>query len=231
MGRGTSKAGGGNSKNVATSLLTPWGTTVDLSDNPIVYGANDSALSGDIRNTIEEFENRVANDDHENMLILDKDGNVIAEIAGGQTGVTFDDKLLKHAVYVSHNHPRIESEMGDIGGTFSLKDFNNCFLYSDSVQSMSASAYEGKYRISKGNNFDKTGFANYIHTEYAGIDRRFRKDIGALQAKINRGEIQYSDATKIADKMLNDCLIKSHNSLMQNCKKYGVNYTLEKGGK
>lgn len=223
-GRGaTSSLGRGGVK----SVVTQGGVTVDLSNNPLMYGKNDSALTGVKRQTIEDFEKRRGNSKIEYGILLDKDGNVITENRGGSGSVSYYQSDLANAEVLSHIHPRGKGQEDYIGGTFSGTDFDLFNKYNN-LQTMRAKATEGTYSITKGKNYDGKGFKKY----YNDYEKAYRNEISTkrkeLSNKYSNGEITYNQYVNGSKQAFNDYLVKSHNAISKGQKQFGYTYTLER---
>lgn len=223
-GRGaTSSLGRGGVK----SVVTQGGKTVDLSNNPLIYGKNDSALTGAKRETIEDFEKRRGNAKIEYGILLDKDGNVITENRGGSGSVSYYQTDLQKAEVLSHIHPRGKGQEDFIGGSFSGQDINIFNKYNN-LQTMRAKASEGTYSITKGKNYDAKGFSDYYKSQNAIERSKQDAKINELSNKARSGEITYNQYVNGSRQAFNDYLVNMHNAFSKGAKQYGYTYTLER---
>lgn len=224
-GRGSSSSNATRGGFSVKTVMTQGGQEATLT-NPLIYGKDDPYLTGERRQTIEDFEKKREKAKIEWGLLLDKDGKVITENKGGKGSVKFSQSDLARTKELSHIHPRGKGEEGLIGGTFSdgdLKVFNS----RTNMQTMRAKANEGTYSISKGKNFDSAGFSKYI-SEQSKINQAKQK---ATQAALKAQYAKDRDYWKLAtgwDTAFNDFLVDQHNSLRNGAKTYGYNYTLER---
>ena len=224
-GRGaTSSLGRGGVK----SVVTQGGVTVDLSDNPLIYGKNDSALTGAKRQIIDDFEKRRGKSKIEYGILVDKDGNVITEERGGKKKVSYYNSDLAKAEVLSHIHPRGKGDEDLIGGTFSNQDMK-VFTDFGNIKTFRAKATEGTYSITKGKNFDAKGFMDYINSS----EKEAKTKMNGLRSQINEnyrsGKYNsYGDYKKDFNNAFNNYLVNSHNALSSGAKKYGYTYTLER---
>ena len=220
---GATKAGGGG---LATSAVDQNGSTIDLTDMPLQYGKDDSALSPAQRNAIEDFEKRRQTAKVEYAKILDANGNpTMPEKSGGKGGVRTTMSDWYNGEVMSHNHPRSESS-NVLGGTFSYDDLNTFTMVK--AKTMRAAASEGTYSITKGKNFNASGFKNYaaeIENKHYGDYKKTAKSLGK---QLKTGSITYNEYLNQNNKAFNKMLVDSHNELLAGQKKYGYNYTLER---
>lgn len=226
-GRGASSSSGSRGGNIAKSIVTQGGVTVDLSKNPLRYGKNDSALSGDKRKLIEDFEKRRGKAKIEYNFLVDENGNVLEENKGGRGSVGASLSARQKAEVLTHNHPRGKGEENYIGGTFSEADLNNFTTYN--TKTYRASANEGTYSITKGKNFDSSGFKNFYHNEFRKNQIKMSNKREELNNKYRNGDFKdYSEYYKTFKNTFNDLLVDHHNSLLAGQKQFGYTYTLER---
>lgn len=225
-GRGaTSSAGRGG--NVVKSIVTQGGFTVDLSNNPLRYGKNDSALSGTKRELIEDFEKRRGKAKIEYSMLVDENGNVLEENKGSRTSVGASLSARQKAEVLTHNHPRGKGEEFAIGGTFSEGDLNNFTKYN--TKTYRASANEGTYSISKGKNFDSKGFKEYYNREFKNNMAKMDSVRQKINNKYRNGDFKsYNDYKNAFYNEFNNLLVNNHNSLLAGQKQFGYTYTLER---
>lgn len=223
-GRGaTSSLGRGGVK----SVITQGGVTVDLSNNPLFYGKDDSALTGAKRQTIEAFEKRRGNSKIEYGILLDKDGNVITENRGGRGSVGYYTTDLAKTEVLSHIHPRGKGQEDYIGGSFSDTDINLFNKY-DNLKTMRAKANEGTYSITKGSNYNAKGFNDYVKEQNKLNVNKQKNKVNDLRQKYQNNEITYSQYVNDSKKTFNDYLVDMHNAYSKGAKQYGYTYTLER---
>lgn len=220
--RGTSSGRKGSS-GVTITQFQDGNTIIDLSESPLTYGGTDKALTGKARETIENFENKRYKNKVEFSTFVTDDGTIIEENRGGKGSVTASDYARAKADVMSHNHPRPE---GVIGGTLSTGDIDN--FVNHNQHTYRATTKEGTYSISRGKNFDGKGLSAAYKKAASEFERDGNNFAKSLKAKMRSGELTYSEAKKQAYIAQNKNLVSYHNWLLDNQKKYGYTYTLEK---
>lgn len=225
-GRGASSGGSGSSGGGAVytgdTSLNINGDQIDLSNSPLIYGDLDSALAGNARTVIEQFESRRYGMKSEYSRFIDSNGNIIEDNHGGKStvGASYNARMTADAM--SHNHPRGN---GVIGGTFSDADISNFARFNQ--KTYRATAKEGTYSISKTGFFNKrvaTDYKNYVKPRAAQL----KADGKRIIADYNNRKIGYSDAVKQLNSLNNAFLVDTHNWLLNNQSNYGYTYTLER---
>lgn len=222
MGRGRSglNASNGFQRKGATSF-TDGTAVIDLSDSPLRYGKNDTALDGARRASVESFEDKYRDAKVENGATFDANGLITEQMRGGKSNIKTTVAKYDAADTYTHNHPR---EAGLLGGTFSEADLDNFATYN--VRTVRAATKEGTYSISKGSSFDAKGFQSYYTKEFARIKKESNKAIGDLNKRVNT--MDYDDYSRAYDKAFNKTLVDLHNVLISGQKQYGYTYTLER---
>lgn len=223
---------GGNysrSADIAVSVTGADGANIDLSGSPLHYGGKDPNLTGQIRTTIEQFENARWKNKIEYSRFVDSNGNVIEDNRGGKGSVKASFGARMTAEAMSHNHPRSGDESGLLGGTFSSGDLNNFVRFGQTTYRATAS--EGTYSISKLKNFDGHGFKRYFTDEGAKNRGAYSTAMKGLNSSYRAGKMNYDDYRKEAHKAFNSYLVAEHNSLRVGQKLYGYHYTLERRSK
>ena len=219
MGRGTSKVSGGDT----VTSLTIGNDTIDLSDSPLRYGGKDGALSGKARSVIEDFENKRYKQKTEFSRLIDKDGNIIEENRGGRGSVGASLMARTEADVLTHNHPR---EDGGIGGTFSTGDIHNFNVFNQTTYR--AAAKEGTYSITKAKGYDGAGLLKAMKDHDAKSAKTIKKQAETLTNQYMAGKMDRKQYSKGIAKLNNAYLVSTHDFLLDNQKKYGYNYTLER---
>lgn len=231
MGRGRSGSTAGVTKLTGTD-----GKPIYL-DTPLVYGGDDTALSGTIRSVIEDFESKRYRNKVEFARVVDENGRVIEERRGGRGSVGISVRAANAGKVLSHNHPR---SGGLLGGTFSVEDISG-FVRAD-LSIYRATAAEGTYSIAKGRNFNFHGLLEYYkqaHKENFAKYQEATKDsndsYNAVSKAYRKGEKTYAEvmtaydkAVEVNNKAFNQFLVANHNALRDGQKKYGYTYTLER---
>lgn len=217
-------AGGGVPK---TSVTTQDGTTLDLTDTPLIYGDKDPAVTGKMREALEAQEAKRLGAKIEYGLGIREDGTtIIKEFKGGKDSIRSIPALLFNvAAAFTHNHPRGKGEDGQLGGTFSTGDL---FTFAgNKVKTVRASAAEGTYSITKTNKFNSTSFRRFMTDNDNKAQSAHRERMGKLADKVRNGQIKYDDYIKQTTKSFNTMLIDIHNGLRSGQKEHGYTYTLE----
>lgn len=229
MGRGSSKANGGGSGLMAvTTVTTQDGTVLDLSENPLVYGTNDAAVTGALRNAIEAQETKRLPMVTEYGLVLDGNGNPIgSERHGGKNSVRIPTWTLNsdQAAAFTHNHPRGKGEKGLLGGTFSDADLDG--FSREKVKTYRASAAEGTYSITKTAGFNGRAFNSFQNNLNRQCEAQHNQRHSQLKKDLRSGKIDYNTYRQGHANSFNKMLVDLHNGLLAGQSQYGYTYTLE----
>jgi hypothetical protein len=204
-----------------TNIITRGGKHIDFSEFPLGY-SKPQKLPKEQETKILEFEKNfmgVRNDIFPDMkdevgLLLDKHGNVLFDSTKVKNSVTSDGvyvptKVWKKGSIFTHYHP--ENKLG-MGGTFSYDDLK-AFSEANSMRIERAYSGEGKYTITKLDNFKGEELAKHMAKKEREFYDYYRK---------NGGGIIYNE------KEYRRFLVKRHDELLKNQKKYGYIYTLER---
>ena len=221
-GRGGSSGMGGGGGGVK-SVYDDDGSRIDLSETPLKYGEKDLHVTGEIRDKVEEFEERRFNSDREYSFCVDKDGNIVGENRGGKSSVRVPIKNGESGQTNSHIHSR---EKGVLGGTFSLGDIKVLSL--DEFNTVRARAKEGTYSISKRGNFDAEGLIKYTKKFERKLRKEYRDRNNSIRDQYQRGDITYEVAKTQLNKSFNRYLVESHEQFLAGRDRYGYDYTLER---
>lgn len=225
MGRGRSKGGRrGDGGSFSGELILPDGSKIEY-DGTLVYDGLDRALTGAARTAISDWESKRVKANVEYGYAVDANGVSIGkEIKGGKgtvrTPASYTDTP---GGTFSHIHPRGD---GVLGGTFSFGDLIDFARFKG--RTTRAATKEGTYSISKGKNFDPTGFRSFAAIASGKFDLTYRKKAKSLAASYRSGAISYDEYLKSNAKALNTALIMLHETYRSGQKKYGYFYTLEK---
>jgi hypothetical protein len=197
----------------------------DLKGIPLIYGANDAAVSGNLRKTLEAQEKKRAKNQTEYALVTDANGNVIGtERHGGKGSVTLQGSQITYGKVFTHNHPRSGKETGYLGGTFSDTDLR--VFSKTNFTTMRASAAEGTYSMTKTANFNKSGFDSYVRSITKQRQSEYTSSVNKLMAQ-NNGSMSYGQYRAAKTKAFNAWMVSFHNDLLAGQTKYGYTYTLE----
>ena len=219
-GRGGRRGGG-----VAKGELTlPDGSKIEF-DGDLVFGELDKAVPDAVRKNLDDWENKRSKAKIEYGMSYYPDGTPIGkEIRGGKGSVRcpWSYHATEGATF-THNHPRGD---GMLGGTFSGADLRN-FAFGGNTTSR-ATAKEGTYSISKGKNFNKFAFNQYVAKVEADVRKTYKSEYKKISEKYKNNEISYDQATLMQGKAFNTFLVNLHNAYRDGQKQYGYTYTLEK---
>ena len=137
--------------------------------------------------TLERIEGRIRNLGHEELFVLDADGNVIAAYRGNDHSVSFPATLLNEpGVTVTHGHPK---SAADFGGTFSWKDIDN-MLSSNWAEHRATASGQGEmnYIMRRTAKADPTGLRRQINTDYPRINKKWQQVYNdAYKAEVAKG--------------------------------------------
>jgi hypothetical protein len=229
MGRGSSKSGGGGGGlTPKTQVVTQDGTVLDLSDNPLVYGKADAAVTGALRNALEAQESKRLKMVTEYGLVVDANGDPIgSERHGGRSSVAIPTWTLNSdkAAAFTHNHPRGSGEAGQLGGTFSDADLDG--FSREKVRTYRASAAEGTYSITKTASFNGRAFNTFQHGLQSQMEAAHNQRHSQLKADLRSGKINYKTYLQGHTNSFNKMLVDLHNGLLAGQSQYGYTYTLE----
>lgn len=246
-GKGTSGKRGSNAKKPPewtprNELTAQDGSKIDLSANPLRYGAS-AMLNDRERQTVDRFESKRAGNKIEFGTLIGANGEVLIESKGGKGSVKLPTRLYDQASVMSHNHPRGNDkgkDVGMLGGTFSGADINA--FTSTNVRTMRAAAHEGTYSIQKGAKFNAAGLTKHFADSEKTLRAAYQKRLDAAQTAIknvvqryNHGQATYDEwktaynrYEKEKKDAFNSYLVGSHNALISGQKQYGYTYTLER---
>lgn len=219
-GRGGRRGGG-----VAKGELTlPDGSKIEF-DGDLVFGGLDKAVPDAVRKNLDDWENKRSKAKIEYAMSYYPDGTPIGkEVRGGKGSVkTPSSYHATEGATFTHNHPRGD---GMLGGTFSGADLRN-FAFGGNTTSR-ATAKEGTYSISKGKNFNKFAFNQYVAKVEADVRKTYKSEYKKISEKYKNNEISYDQATLMQGKAFNTFLVNLHNAYRDGQKQYGYTYTLEK---
>ena len=222
--------------------------TVDI---PLVYSADSGCP--EMPRSVQEFENKRKNSKIEFGMVVTADGTVLEERRGGKGSVKVSISALTNGDYLTHIHPRTGVDVDELGGTFSKEDIDNWARFN--VSTYRAVASEGTYSITKSPEMladrsralsftrDFTRLSRDIHTwaneQVAPLTRTYVETARDLRSRCLRGEISreefrernneaYNSYVTQANRIANVGHINRHNWLLENQKKYGYTYGLER---
>lgn len=219
-GRGAS--GGGGGAGAKGELVLPNGSKIEFTGT-LHYDGDDKALTGASRQTIVSWEDKRRGAKIEYAYATDANGNPIGkEVRGGKGSVSMP-YTFHMAETSTHIHPRGD---GMLGGTFSTADLTNFANFGNTTKR--AAAKEGTYSITKGKNFDASGFKQYVTKQNSDCRSRYVANANALTKKVQAGKMSYSDYQLASAKAFNTYLVECHNAYRNGQKTYGYTYTLEK---
>jgi hypothetical protein len=123
--------------------------------------------------SLEQIEDRIRNLNHEELFVLDKNGNVVEAFKGNKDSVAFtSDILTKYPdATVTHGHPK---GLADFGGTFSLADVYNMTRSNWKEHRATASGKgEMNYIMRRTSKSDSAGLRKKIQSEENSIIKKF----------------------------------------------------------
>ena len=164
--------------------------------------------------TMAHWEGKNVNLDHEELIMVDKDGFACAYFKGGKNSVGFSmpEGVNPAELTLTHIHPVTgSSDQRSIGGTFSVADLTNHINLG--LKETRAAAKEGTYRFWSGPNADAQGFLGALNNARAEINRST-----AVKVTNNRGSKTYQ-----IDTFLNEW----HKWYSTNAPKYGYHYQFD----
>lgn len=203
------------------------GRTIQL-EKPLVYGDKDAAITGDLRTALEAQEEKRLKAKVEYGACYDDDGNLVgSEAKGGRGSVRIYSQLSPSATTMTHNHPRGKNEEDNLGGTFSEADCRG-FARFPQQRTMRASAAEGTYSMTKGPNFNGTGFLSFVRSAEAKATKAHADREKALRSDLSTGKISFATYLSSHDSSFNTFLIDMHNAYLEGQSTYGYTYTLER---
>ena len=135
--------------------------------------------------TLQELESRIRGLDHEEMYIIDADGNIIAGYRGDDSSVSFYARdLFRDGATVTHNHP-VGAE--GYGGTFSFKDMLN-FAASDWAEHRATASGQGEMNYiaratSRTTAADRRGLYTRISNDMPSLNRQMKAALAASSDK------------------------------------------------
>lgn len=224
-GRGAS-SGGGSGGSAKGELTLPNGSKIEF-EGELKYGGNDAALTGKARQVVTDWEGKRVTAKVEYGYAVDADGNPVGrEIRGGKGSVRTPYSYHGDGTTFTHIHPRDD---GMLGGTFSGADMKH--FANTGNKTTRAAAKEGTYSISKGANFDRSGFNSYVAKSESNFRKTYRSKADSAYQKYKAGNMSFDDYRKANAKAFNTALVQLHNDYSAGQKQYGYTYTLEKRGK
>ena len=225
MADSTGGSGGKRGRgSVSGELVLPDGSKIEF-EGELRFDGDDPNLTGTARTVITNWEDKRYKNKVEYAYAVDKDGNPIGKEIRGSKG-SVRSPLAYHdsnGGTFTHIHPRGD---GMLGGTFSSADMRNFATFSQ--KTVRASAKEGTYSISKGKNFDKDGFKNYVSKCDSDFRKNYKDYRKRFESDYNSGKISYEDYLFGNAKAFNTALVKLHDDYRKGQKTYGYTYTLEK---
>ena len=215
------RRGGGVAKG---ELTLPDGSKIEF-DGDLIFDGLDKAVPEAVRKNLDAWETKRSKAKIEYAMSYYPDGTPIGkEVRGGKGSVkTPSSYHATEGATFTHNHPRGD---GMLGGTFSGADLRN-FAFGGNTTSR-ATAKEGTYSISKGKNFNKFAFNQYVAKVEADVRKTYKSEYKKISEKYKNNEISYDQATLMQGKAFNTFLVNLHNAYRDGQKQYGYTYTLEK---
>lgn len=228
MSQGSNSSGGGGSGNtVATSVITQAGVEVNLSESPLVYSDPKNGFDEHTKEVISQFVKDAVKYKSERGIILDANGNQIGDVRVGKVGSVYNPTTMDTEI-TGHTHARGKGQEDIIGGTFSIQrgDMSN-FVNNDHANTKFAVGPEGTYSITKKSNWDGQGFLSYMTDQHKQRQSERANRMKPYGQALNRGDINYTEYTKINHADFNRFLVDLHNDMLAGQKKYGYSYGLD----
>ena len=215
----------------------------------LVYGEDTG--SSKVPQKLIDFENQKRNGKIEFNMVFDADGNLLESRKGGKKSVKVSVWSLDHGEVYTHIHPRDDEDV--YGGTFSPSDMWS-FLH-HSIRTYRAAGREGTYSITKSDALRQNPqlrdamFKEYVafekqvqadgNKEFAVIKKNYGDANSKIYAEYKSGSISYEEYKKRNDVLYksfskqtadlnNKTLVALHNWFLDNRKKYGYTYGLQK---
>lgn len=232
--RGSGGTGnGGQGYDVATSVQTQEGKTVDLQNMPLRYGKPDPAVTDAQRQAVEVFEQKRKSAKVEYAYGVDDKGRAWApEKRGGKSSVRTPAAYWMPDGVFTHNHPRTGKEAGLLGGTFSVgtghRDGDISTFIANPVRTIRASAAEGTYSMSKGPGFDGRGLLAYARQAESDARKAYKARCDDAFAQYRSGAISGKAYHEACDRAFNALLVSKHNAFIAGQSQYGYTYVLER---
>lgn len=215
-GRGTGSYSG-NAR--AVSLLGAMGVMVsrDLDVAGWTPQAGKREVSGVV--TLSSAEKRIQDLDHEQLVVVGKDGYVMAVVDGGEHSVGLTSKAynaIKAGGIATHNHPN--------GGTFSPADVITAGSMGTTEIRAVSKRFKTTYSLKAGNKANGSGLASQM-----------RKDADSIEKAWDNQILQINKRKYMNQKNYERAVYEAYNSVMgqwfrNNASKYGYTYSATKGG-
>lgn len=173
---------------------------------------------------IRSFEERVRDDDLEHMVVMDRDGNIIAESVGeaDSVDVGLSDDQIKDMI-TSHNHPDWVLEDGTkiVNGVFSPDDITSMAM-SDEYESRVVTSLR-TYILRRKDFNDSSGRKPFARAYEAFWEKAEAHAIAVTNKAIADGKIKDTESAfdRCANMLINKYLRKW---LRNNAGKYGYEY-------
>ena len=166
------------------------------------------------RTNLHKAEDKIRNEQYEHLLLIDSKGNVSREAGDNNTSqVNVPEEMIRMSVdgVMTHNHPR--------GTTFSWQDVQTA-LTIGLKEIRATTANNGTYVLRR--NYKLSDPQPMMYKSF-GMGYRYNCDKihETIQGRINRGEIDISEAGKLDAQMRRDWL-------KNNAKNFGWTYREEK---
>lgn len=170
--------------------------------------------------TMNSAEKRIQNLDHEQAVVVDKDGYVVAVVDGGEHSVGLTPRAIKavnNGGTLTHNHPN--------GGTFSDADIISAGqMGAKEIRAVSKSTGKS-YSLKAGNGADGAGLAKAMQKDSNQILKNVNTKLDKTVNK--RKYANKENFVRAVNKVYDD---EMGGWLSTNAKKYGYTYTATKTG-
>lgn len=125
--------------------------------------------------SLQQIETRLRSLTHEEMFVIDKQGNVVSAYKGNKDSVSFkNEELYRQGATVTHGHPKGAAEFG---GTFSFADMRNMLTSGWQEHRATASGQgEMNYIIRRGAKPNPQGYYRRINRDYQKLQKSISRE-------------------------------------------------------
>lgn len=191
------------------------GESVDLNVAGWTPQAGHREVNADV--TMSSAEKRINGLDHEQMVVVDRYGYVVAVVDGGEHSVGLTDKArkaIKEGGIATHNHPN--------GGTLSRQDVISAGNIGLTEIRATSKRFKTNYSLKATNKANGKGIAKQMKKDKKKIDEQWDEKIQKINKRKYQNEENYLHAVYSA---YNDVMGEWFD---KNAKKYGYVYSSSK---
>lgn len=216
-GRGTGSYSG-NARVVSLGGIGKSSKAVDLNVAGWTPEAGSRSVSGDV--TLNSAEKRIQNLEHEQLVVVDKDGYVVAVVDGEKSSVGITPRAaaaIQAGGIVTHNHPN--------GGTFSPTDVITAGNIGTTEIRAVSKRFGTSYSLKASSKANGKGLSSQMQKDAKAIEKQWDDKLLQINKRKYANEANYERA-----------VYEAYNSVMgswmkNNAGKYGYTYSKTKGGK